>query len=243
MNYDERCDKGPMKIVIVSDIHGNYDALSALPESYDELWVLGDLVNYGPEPKEVVDFVRHRATLVVRGNHDQCIGYADDPRCSLRFREMAEATRWFSAAVVTREQKAYLRSLPLQTNCTRPETRFYLCHATPSDPLYEYRSASSDKWADECVHMHADVILVGHTHIPFIRSFNGQTVVNPGSLGQPKTGKPDACYAVWEDGQVSLRSYGYPVNKTIDKIRLMPVGKAVQIDLIHVLESGGQAPG
>jgi putative phosphoesterase len=235
--------KRPMKIVIVSDIHGNYDALSALPESYDELWVLGDLVNYGPEPKEVVDFVRHRATLVVRGNHDQCIGYADDPRCSLRFREMAEATRWFSAAVVTREQKAYLRSLPLQTNCTRPETRFYLCHATPSDPLYEYRSASSDKWVDECVHLHADVILVGHTHIPFIRSFNGRTVVNPGSLGQPKTGKPDACYAVWEDGQVSLRSYAYPLARTVSKIRLMPVGKSVQLDLIHVLESGGQAPG
>jgi putative phosphoesterase len=232
-----------MKIVIVSDIHGNYDALSALPESYNELWVLGDLVNYGPEPKEVVDFVRDKATVVVRGNHDESIGYGNDPRCSARFREMAEATRWFSAAVMTREQKAYLRSLPLQTNCARSQTQFYLCHATPSDPLYEYRRADSDKWVDECVQLHADVIFVGHTHIPFIRSFNGQTLVNPGSLGQPKTGKPDACYAVWEDGRVSLRSYAYPVNRTIDKIRLMPVGKAIQLDLIHVLESGGQAPG
>ena len=47
-----------MKIAIISDLHGNYEALRALPETYDELWVLGDLVNYGPEPGAVVDFVR-----------------------------------------------------------------------------------------------------------------------------------------------------------------------------------------
>ena len=50
-----------MKIVMVSDLHGNLEALSALPEEYDELWVLGDLVNYGPDPDEVVEFVRTRA--------------------------------------------------------------------------------------------------------------------------------------------------------------------------------------
>ena len=231
-----------MKIVIVSDIHGNYDALSALPESYDELWVLGDLVNYGPEPKEVVDFVKSKATLVVRGNHDQSIGYGDDPRCSLRFRQMAEATGKFSETVVTAEQKLYLRSFPTRLNAVRGQTRFFLCHATPSDPLYEYRTAESEKWVNECMQLGADVIFVGHTHIPFIRSFNRQILVNPGSLGQPKTGKPDACYAVWENGQVSLRTYAYPIDKTIDKIRLMPIGKNIQLDLIRVLEFGGLPP-
>ncbi len=231
-----------MKIVIVSDIHGNYDALSALPESYDELWVLGDLVNYGPEPKEVVDFVKSKATLVVRGNHDQSIGYGDDPRCSLRFRQMAEATGKFSETVVTAEQKLYLRSFPTRLNAVRGQTRFFLCHATPSDPLYEYRTAESEKWVNECMQLGADVIFVGHTHIPFIRSFNRQILVNPGSLGQPKTGKPDACYAVWENGQVSLRTYAYPIDKTIGKIRLMPIGKNIQLDLIRVLEFGGLPP-
>jgi putative phosphoesterase len=231
-----------MKIVIVSDIHGNYDALSALPESYDELWVLGDLVNYGPEPKEVVNFVKNKATLVVRGNHDQSIGYGDDPRCSLRFRQMAEATGKFSETVVTAEQKLYLRSFPTRLNAVRGQTRFFLCHATPSDPLYEYRTAESEKWVNECMQLGADVIFVGHTHIPFIRSFNRQILVNPGSLGQPKTGKPDACYAVWDNGQVSLRTYAYPIDKTIDKIRLMPIGKNIQLDLIRVLEFGGLPP-
>jgi putative phosphoesterase len=231
-----------MKIVIVSDIHGNFDALSGLPESYDELWVLGDLVNYGPEPEAVVDFVTDKATLVVRGNHDQCIGYGDDPRCSPRFREMAEATRQFSRAVMTPAQKLYLRSFPARINVLRSQTRFFLCHATPSDPFYEYRTAESEKWESDCAQLDADVIFVGHTHIPFPRTLNGQMVVNPGSLGQPKTGKPDACYAVWEDGRISLRTYGYPVDETVRKIRSMPVARNIQEDLIAVLESGGLPP-
>jgi len=231
-----------MKIAIISDVHGNYDALSAFPESYDELWVLGDLVNYGPQPKEVVDFVRDNATVVVRGNHDQCIGYGDDPRCSQRFREMAEATRRFTEAVVTMNQRLYLCSFPLKLNLVREQTRFLLCHATPSDPLYEYRTEESEKWADESARLPADIILVGHTHIPFVRSFDGRTVVNPGSLGQPKTGKPEACYAVWENGRLDLRTYSYPVGKTAEKIRRMPVNSLIQQKLISVLECGGIPP-
>ena len=228
-----------MKIVIVSDIHGNYDALSALPESYDELWLLGDLVNYGPQPGEVVNFVKDKAFLAVRGNHDQCIGYGDDPRCSTAFRDMAQATRRYSSAIVSVAQKQYLRSLPQCAEAKRAHTRFFLCHATPSDFLYEYRSAESNTWLDDCVQLRADVILVGHTHMPFIRSFDRQVLVNPGSLGQPKTGNWEACYAVWEDGQVSLRTFPYPIEKTIEKISLMPVDKVIQRQLISVLQSGG----
>ncbi|MFZ0637379.1 MAG: YfcE family phosphodiesterase [Candidatus Acidiferrales bacterium] len=228
-----------MKIVIVSDIHGNYDALSELPESCDELWVLGDLVNYGPQPAEVVDFVLAKASLVVRGNHDQCIGHGDDPQCSPRFRDMAEATRQFSSSVVTSQHKLRLRSFPPRLTAVRGHTRFFLCHATPSDPFYEYRDADSEKWVNDCRSLGVDVVLVGHTHIPFIRRLNGQILINPGSLGQPKTGSPCACYAVWENGHVSLRSYAYPVDKTVEKIRMMPIARNIQQNLIAVLESGG----
>ena len=65
-----------MKLVIISDIHGNYDAWSALPEEYDELWVLGDLVNYGPQPKEVFEEVTQKASLIVRGNHDHAVDFS-----------------------------------------------------------------------------------------------------------------------------------------------------------------------
>jgi len=62
-------------MVVISDLHSNFDALSALPEVGDELWVLGDLVNYGPMPSEVVSFVRAHSETVIRGNHDHAVGF------------------------------------------------------------------------------------------------------------------------------------------------------------------------
>ena len=87
-----------MKLLILSDIHGNLDALHAIRESYDELWVLGDIVNYGPEPGEALEAVRATASIVIQGNHDHAVGHCDDSRWSARFREVAEATRRFTSS-------------------------------------------------------------------------------------------------------------------------------------------------
>ena len=127
-----------MKIVIISDLHGNFDALSALPESGDELWVLGDLVNYGPQPSEVVNFVRAHAAVVVRGNHDNAVGFEVEPRCNPRYHAMASATMQVSTAELDQAAKAFLRGLPKTKLVERDGKRFLLCHAIPSDPLYGY---------------------------------------------------------------------------------------------------------
>lgn len=227
-----------MKIVIISDLHSNYDALSALPESGDELWVLGDLVNYGPKPQQVVDFVRTKATVVVRGNHDHSVGYEEDPRCTPRYAQMAEETRRFTSAVLSNEDKQFLRRLPLKTEIERDGKRFYLCHAIPSNPLYGYCPQESDKWPAELDATNCDVLLVGHTHTPFIIRVGKQVVLNPGSLGQPKTGKPDACYAVWENGLFTLKSFPYPVERTMAAIDAMSVTPEVKRDLVTVLQTG-----
>jgi len=228
-----------MKIVILSDLHGNFDALSSLPERhYDELWVLGDLVNYGPQPVEVVDFVRSRATIVVSGNHDLAVGFGQDPRCSPPFREMAAEMQKVSESLLNEEQKGYLQTLSLSSRFTRKGTTFYVCHAIPSDPLYGYCESASDRWIEECDKVAPDFLLVGHTHVPFVRKIGNCTVVNPGSLGQPKTGGPHACYAVWENGIVTLCTYVYPVEWTVSKIRALPIPVKVQSDLIAVLETG-----
>jgi len=227
-----------MKIVIISDIHGNFDALSALPEIYDELWVLGDLVNYGPEPAAVIDFVRARAALIVCGNHDYSIGFNQDPRCSPRFTEMAEATRQYTNSVLSMEHKHFLRHLPLFEETRRNGTRFYLCHAVPSDPLFGYCQADSPRWQTEVEGISADVVLVGHTHIPFVQSFGSRVVVNPGSLGQAKTGSPHACYAIWEDGKIELKSYSYPVEAAVAKVQALPIQDTLRDELSAILRTG-----
>src|SRR3954451_2450806 len=202
-----------MKIVIISDIHGNYDALRALPEEYDELWVLGDLLNYGPEPREVVAEIMDKATVVIRGNHDDAIVSTETAPWKARWRVTAEVTRRFTASVLSEEQKAFIQGLPLQHTVEREGTTFFLIHATPSDPLYGHHSPDSDEWAREVEAAQADVLLVGHSHVPFMRTVGHAVVLNPGSIGQPRNGDIRASYAVWQDGRFALKTYKYPVEE------------------------------
>ena len=226
------------KIAIISDIHGNYEALRALPDDCDELWVLGDLVNYGPQPGEVVEFVRRKAALVVRGNHDDAAAFDRDPRCSVMFRRAAEETLKYTGSVLSGEQKRYLGELSLFTKVRRGNWTFFLCHAVPSNPLYAYCPATSKTWPKECDEAGTNFLCVGHTHVQFFREEGNRIVVNPGSIGQSKSGNPRATYALWENGSVVLHSYAYPVERTVKQLRAMPVSREVQDFLIAVLKAG-----
>src|ERR1035438_547015 len=158
-----------MKLLIVSDIHANLEALQAvLAESHDELWVLGDLVNYGPNPSEVVDLVRRNASLVVQGNHDYAAGAGCDPQCSSAFREMARAMQNYTEPLLNTDQRALLRSLPRTAARTIDGCRFFLCHATPAEPLFQYCPAEPTTEAGRVAGVRADIVLTRHTHLPFM---------------------------------------------------------------------------
>ena len=228
-----------MKLLIVSDIHANLEALQAvLAESHDELWVLGDLVNYGPNPSEVVDLVRRNASVVVQGNHDYAVGGGSDPQCSSAFREMARAMQNYTEPLLNADQRAFLRSLPRTAARTIDGCRFFLCHATPTEPLFQYSPAEPARWASEIAGVQADIVLTGHTHLPFMMTVEKQRIVNPGSVGQPKHGAPMACYALWEDGRLCLQSRPYPVEDTVRKIFSLPVPMEIRRQLATVLLSG-----
>ena len=199
----------------------------------------GDLVNYGPDPAAVIEFVRSRASLVIRGNHDHAVGFAADCGCSPRFLTMAEATRDYTIATLSDRDKQYLRQLPTSARRQIEETTFFLCHASPANLLYEYRPPDSPLWdGAEEASRGANVILAGHSHLQFSRRCGERIVINPGSLGQSKMGNPFARYAVWEDGHFELRACEYPVETTARKITAMPVPDEAKRDLIDVLRTG-----
>jgi protein phosphatase len=227
-----------VKVLIVSDLHANLEAIKALPSDFDRLWVLGDLVNYGPNPAEVIDFVRRNASMVVRGNHDHSIAFDEDPRCSARFRAMAEETRRYTRSVLTDEHREFLRNLPLKATVSAEGIHFLMCHAAPPDPLFEYRPEESPLWQADEVASDIGMELVGHTHVPFRRSLGTRSLVNPGSVGQPKHGRPEACYAIWQDGKLSLESAAYDVQSTVDKLRRLSLPAPVFEDLAFVLRNG-----
>ena len=228
-----------MKVVILSDIHGNLEALAELPEKFDELWVLGDLVNYGPDPAEVIEFVRANANLVVRGNHDHAIGFGEDPRCSPPFRDMAVAMMEYTDSALSGSQKQFLRDIPQAAHREVDGLQVYLCHAAPSDPLFAYCPPNSPRWEGEVELARAQVLLVGHTHLQFVREIGAHQVVNPGSLGQSKMGSPAACYAVLDNGAIELRSFVYPFEETIRKISALPIPSGIKASLANVLRNGG----
>jgi protein phosphatase len=153
---------------------------------------------------------------------------------------MASETGAFTASVLSSESKRYLERLPLSIERRLGGHTFYLCHATPSDPLFGYLDKDASAWEAEVKSTRATVVVTGHTHVPFIRKVGDQTLINPGSIGQPKTGTPEACYAVWEDGALELRRYAYPVEETVSGIQAMPVSDEVKRSLILSLKTGGQ---
>ncbi len=182
--------------------------------------------------------MRQQAKLTVRGNHDHAAGFSVDPQCSAQFKKLAEDTLRYTQAVCTQDDFGYLRSLPVRQELTVNSTHFYLVHAMPSDPLFGYCPKDSDLWTQEVMGINAAVLIVGHTHTPFVRREGNTTILNPGSLGQPKTGRPLACYAVWQDGHLSLKEFEYPVAETIRGIRAMPISSEEQETLIGLLQTG-----
>jgi protein phosphatase len=229
-----------MRILIISDVHANIEALQALDERYDHLLCLGDLVDYGPSPREVLQWLRERASSIVRGNHDTAVGYRVDCQCVPPYRELSLATREYMWQVLGEDELAYLRDLPVNRTLELGGARWYLCHAAPSNNLYRYLPQDSPEpvWQEEAARVEADFILIGHTHQQFVRAVGRQTFVNPGSLGQPKGVGPLACYAMWEDGRVELKRIPYPYRETMAKLDRTSLAPDMQRKLKRVLEGG-----
>ena len=83
---------------------------------------------------------------------------------------------------------------------------------------------------------------MGHTHVPAIRTVGSCTVVNPGGLGQPKTGGPEAPYPVWEDGKLELKAFSYPVEVAVGKVQALPIEPALRDELSAILRTGNIPP-
>jgi putative phosphoesterase len=232
-----------MKALVISDIHANWPALEAVDAAErdaDIVLCLGDLVDYGPFPHEVIAWVRAHATHAIRGNHDHAVALREDCRCSPSFRDASETTRELMWQMLTPEESAYLASLPLRAETHIDGMRVAMVHAAPRDPLFRYVSASAGRegWVEEAQGVDADILLTGHTHLPIAIQTNGLLVVNPGSVGQPKDGDPRAAYAVIEDGRVEHRRVAYDVERTVAALEHMTLPREVIAQLVRVLRTG-----
>jgi predicted phosphodiesterase len=222
-----------VRVGLLSDIHANLVALEAVLAALgkvDALWVTGDTVGYGPEPEDTLALLREQRALLVQGNHDRAVATGE----GLEFfhDRAAEAAllhqRWLSSA-----DRDALEALPPVAKVDR----FTLCHGSLRDPLWEY--VTTTRAAGATLELaETDHCCNGHTHVPafFHLAAGGakathvvegtayrleeRSLINAGSVGQPRDGDPRAAYAVLDTdaGTVTFYRSSYEVDETQRRI-------------------------
>jgi putative phosphoesterase len=191
-----------------SDVHANEHALDAVLEDVrrhdpDQVICLGDLVGYGAFPNEVIATIRADNIPTVAGNYDDGVGF-DREECGCAYiapddRERGDRSLRWTQQTVTAENKAWLRSLPRELRLEVAGRRVLCVHGSPrriNEYLYEDRPEKS--LARMLSGLNADVVLCGHTHLPYQRRIGAVDLINVGTAGKPKDGDPRACYALIE---------------------------------------------
>jgi predicted phosphodiesterase len=207
-----------VRYLILSDIHGNWEALQAVlrhaQSKYDRILCCGDLVGYGADPDAVTEWTRGNVASIVRGNHDKAAAGLEDLDW---FNPVAKQSALWTQAAMKPENIVYLRDLakgPEQVN------GFQILHGSPLDED-EYVVTAHDV-AQLAPYLDSEVSFFGHTHLQggFLCHRNGVVpfrgvaedaqdhvielendanyLINPGSVGQPRDGDPRAAYAVYQ---------------------------------------------
>ncbi len=223
-----------MKIVIISDIHGNLEALNKALEyinKFDDdkqVVCLGDIVGYGPNPIECIEIVQALTGKICLGNHDYAILNTD---LAYQMNPYAyEAIRW-TRNVLNKDMKETLERFHVQIE----EGDILYVHASPDNPMeWNYISNAMDAYLS-MAGMKCSLCFVGHSHLPgvytdyelrkedkkAILSKKGKTIVNIGSIGQPRDGSPLLSFAVFDDVDWNVEIVRLPYNyqETMTKIK------------------------
>ncbi len=213
-----------MRRALISDIHGNLEALEAVlddikTQKVEQIFCLGDIIGYGPNPRECIDRVMEHCTMTLVGNHDQ--GALFDPegfnigaeRAIFWTRSQLEG----SADRVNNEKRwDFLSELPRYFRLNS----FLFVHGSPRNFLSEYifpEDIYNHRKMERLFQLVEQYCFQGHTHVPgvFTEGYqffapeeigneytlgDGKVMVNVGSVGQPRDGDPRACYVILDDG-------------------------------------------
>ncbi|MHB8792947.1 MAG: metallophosphoesterase family protein [Thermoleophilia bacterium] len=235
-----------MRTLVISDIHGNIDALRAIDESCDAVICLGDIVDYGPEPAACINWLKELQVPLtrIRGNHDNAVAFRIDCGCGQAFLHLSTLTREYMWKVLDEKSLAWIGAAETSVELNLDGKRIYATHAAPSDNLFKYLvpETSDEDLAAELELAGADIALTGHTHKPFTRELNGRLMVNVGSVGQPRDGIPRVSYAIIEDGQVELKRVDYDVESAVARLRTLPLDAGAIGELIYILENAAAPP-
>ena len=193
-----------MRIAVISDIHSNIYALNEvladIKNRHVDLTVCtGDLVGYATRPNEVIETLKEEKILTIMGNYDEAIGNFKiicgcdypDPKDA----EKAALSMQFTSEETTLENKTYLRNLPKEATFTFNDKTIRFVHGS-TRVINEYLKENSKEAEEVMGELVEDILVCGHTHIPYAKYYGEKLLVNAGSVGKPKTNTPDANYVI-----------------------------------------------
>lgn len=198
------------RIAIFSDIHANLPAMEVVRASieasdFDGAYCLGDIGGYASQPNEVQETIMAMGCPTILGNYDEGVGFNRDD-CGCHYVkpfdiEMSNVSFLWTREHTSDEHKAWLRQLPREIRFEAEGKRVLLCHGSPRETTEYLFENRSDGYLRQFVSggkvdAFADVIVFGHTHVPFHRQVDGVDFVNTGSVGRPKDGNSQAGYCV-----------------------------------------------
>jgi predicted phosphodiesterase len=236
-----------MRYAILADIHANLKAFMAVLKDIEhhgeanEIWCLGDIVGYGPQPHQCIELLRQTNHICVAGNHDLAAAGQID---TYNFNPDAAAAIIWTARQVTSADTAYIRNLPL----TLVKTDFTLAHGSPRQPVWEYILSTSIA-KENFEHFNSKYCLVCHTHMPVafrldkkgvchyqpleeraeLELGEERLIINPGAVGQPRDGDPRASYAIYDSDTSKLSLYRVPYDITATQNLMIEQGLPIRL--------------
>lgn len=219
-------------IALIADIHSNLTAMKAVltdakkrkGKKVEKIYCVGDVVGYAAKPNECCELIKKEKIPCILGNHD--LNAVTLERIDWFNPVAAAALRW-THLTLSRENRRWLTSLPRKLTFKADRKRICMIHGSPRDPIYEYvlpdvTDITLRHFLDTAK---TDILVLAHTHMPFVRKVDGRLVINPGSVGQPRDGDARASYALVdpEAAKATIERVTYDIDKTareIEKARL-----------------------
>jgi len=222
-----------VKIAVFSDIHSNIEALNCVlekisDENIDEIICCGDTVGYGPNPNECIEKIKSIKNIkIIAGNHDRAaVGLFD----IAWFNDNAKAAILWTISVLTEENKKILKQLPekIQTE------NFTVVHGSPRKLTNEYLIKPSDM-QENIQFFETQICFVGHSHYPFVYTSEksitklqenepieifSKSIINPGSVGQPRDGGNRACFLILENDKITFHRVDYDIKAVQKKMKI-----------------------
>jgi len=182
-----------MRIALISDIHSNLYALQSVLESIkthaaNRIYCLGDIVGYHSFPNEVIELIKTNNIISIKGNHDKMISELEDdyPKDDIK--------KWTKNRL-TKENLDYLNNLPEVLDLKLNSKKIKLVHGSPKS-ISEYMFENDSNTLEYIQNYDGDILACAHTHFPYVKKYKEKLLINTGSVGKPKIGKPLPTYII-----------------------------------------------